>query len=91
MAIVRLPDTFSRDMTCAICGVKLTPDKATAGLFDSHNQQMFACVSHFSEVERLVLGWADFLAAERRRCFERGEEPAYLIYGGGGRNAWLDS
>jgi hypothetical protein len=92
MAIVRMPsEQHFKGVTCAVCHVALAPDKATAGLFDADNRQVFACISHFSEVEKLILGWADFLAAERRRCFEKGEEPAFLIYGGGVRNAWLDS
>lgn len=91
MALVRMPEDLQFvDTKCAICGVKLTPNSATAGMFDAHNQQAFACISHFSEVEKLILGWADFVAAERRRCLEQGEEPAYLIYGGGGRSAWLN-
>lgn len=90
MAIVKLPDTFSPVMACAICSVKLTPNRATVGLFDAHNRQMFACISHFSEVEKLILGWADFLAEQRRRSLARGEEPAFLIYGGGW-NARFDS
>jgi hypothetical protein len=92
MAIVCMPsDLRFEELICAVCNVALAPDKATAGLFDAHNRQAFACISHFSEVERLILGWADFLAVERRRCFEQGEEPAFLIYGGGARNAWLNS
>lgn len=89
MAIVKSADTIPSSMTCAVCGVNLTPDKATAGLFDGHNHQAFACISHFLEVEKLIVGWADFIAAERRKCLERGKEPSVIIYGGS--NAWLNS
>jgi hypothetical protein len=92
MAITKLPPGFKlADLfTCAICSVSLTLDKATAGLFDGHGHQAFACVSHFSEVEKLILGWADFTANERRKYLSQGQEPDNLIYGGG-RNAWLDT
>lgn len=92
MAITKLPSDFmlANPLTCAICSVSLTLDKATAGPSDSKNQQAFACVSHFSEVEKLILGWADFTAKERYKYLHRGQEPDDLIYGGG-RNAWLDS
>jgi hypothetical protein len=75
--------------TCAVCGVALTSDKATAGLLDLHRHQVFACVSHFSETEKLINGWADFIAAERNRMMRNGEDPLGLIYGDR-RNAWLD-
>jgi hypothetical protein len=92
MAVVHMPSERPfEETTCAVCHVALVPEKATAGLFDANNRQVFACISHFSEVEKLILGWADFLASERRRCFEQGEEPAFLIYGGGTQNAWFDS
>ena len=92
MAITRLPSDFmlANPLTCAICSVSLALDKATAGLYDGHGHQVFACVSHFSEVEKLILGWADFTADERRKYLHQGQEPDDLIYGGG-RNAWLNT
>lgn len=82
MAITKLPPGFKLDNphTCAICFVDLTLDKATAGFYDANNHQAFACVSHFSEVEKLILGWADFLAGKRHKYFHRGQEPVNLIY-----------
>jgi hypothetical protein len=84
MAITKLPSGFKLDnpLTCAICHVDLTLDKATAGFYDADNHQALACVSHFSEVEKLILGWADFLAQERRKYFQHGQEPVNLIYSG---------
>ena len=93
MAIIKLPREleFVRPLKCAICGVNLTLDRATAGLLDHRGWQTFACVSHFSEVEKLILGWADFTAKERGIHLQQGQEPQDLIYGAGYRNAWLDS
>ncbi len=81
MAIIRLPIFVTPPQTCAICSVPLLLDKATAGLFDCSGQQAFACVSHLSEVEKLVIGWADFTAIQRRRFMDLGQEPSNLIYG----------
>jgi len=91
MAITKLPPNYQlpSPLTCAICSVDLTLDKATAGLFDADNHQAFACVSHFSEVEKLLLGWADFTDRERREYLNRDQEPDNLTYGGD--NAWLDT
>lgn len=83
MAITSLPTSLTDidGLICAICSVKLSLDKATAGLLDGGGHQVFACVSHFSEVEKLITGWADFMAVERYRYLHRGQEPATLIYG----------
>ncbi len=85
MAITKLLDFTTPSQTCAICGVPLSLGKATAGLFDCHDHQAFACVSHLSEVEKLIVGWADFTAIQRRKFMNLGQEPNNLIYGG--RNA----
>ena len=68
-------------LTCAICRVDLPLAKATAGLYDCHNDQAYACVSHLYEVEKLIVGWADFITAELEKCLKHGSEPANLIYG----------
>ena len=81
MAITRTAYPVPNRLICAICRVDLSLAKATAGLYDCHNQQAFACVSHFMEVEKLIIGWADFITAEIEKCLERGNEPANLIYG----------
>lgn len=64
MAIVKVPDNIVPKLTCAICGAKLTPANATAGLLDAQGRQAFACISHLSNVRELIIGWADFMAAE---------------------------
>lgn len=82
MAIIQLPSdlTLQRDMICAICRVRLLLSKATAGLFDADHRQAFACVSHFSEVELLIVGWADFRAKERKKYLDSKRE-AETLYG----------
>ena len=80
MAITRTAEPVSEPLTCAICRVNLPLAKSTAGLYDCNNKQAFACVSHFMEVEKLIIGWADFITAEIKKCLERSREPASLIY-----------
>lgn len=88
MCIVQLPRDLNVNnlKSCAICRVKLRLDTATAGLFDADDHQAFACVSHFSEVELLIVGWADFMAAERCK-HERHRREAEAL---GAGNAWLN-
>jgi hypothetical protein len=83
----KLPSPF----VCAICGVKLTLDTATAGPLDSTRRQMFACVSHFSEVEKLINGWAEFFVAERRKQMEIELRNGGLVPGEGGSDVWTDT
>lgn len=78
MAIVNIPPSASQPKTCAICGVSLTPDKATAGMLDGRGDQAYACVSHFMEIEKLITGWADFAAQEKYSGLMRGYEPPNL-------------
>jgi hypothetical protein len=83
MAIVSVPPApVPQPKACAICGVPLTPPKATAGMLDASGKQTYACVSHFMELEKLILGWADFTAQERQKYLRQGQEPTDLIYGG---------
>lgn len=93
MAITKLPPDFklAEPLVCAICRVKLTLDKATASMLDSDRYQAFACVSHFSEVEKLITGWADFKAKERYKALHHGYEPGDLLDKAGGHHARLDS
>jgi hypothetical protein len=92
MAIVDLPTGLKvvLPLTCSVCGVTLTLDKATAGLVDADGRQAFACVSHFLEVELLVRGWAVFVTDERKRYLDQGKEPKDLLYYQGANDAWLD-
>ncbi len=89
MSIVSIPPElhFNQPLACAICRVNLLLGKATAGLFDADNNQRFACVSHFSEVELLITGWADFMAAERYK-YERQKREADAL---GVSNVWLNT
>lgn len=82
--IVYLPSELQvgGSLDCAICNVRLPLERATAGLFDADNRQTFACVSHLYEVEKLIVGWADFLIRERYRYLEQSQEPVNLIYKG---------
>lgn len=92
MAIVYFPPElqYVQQLICSICHVKLLLPKATAGLFDANNHQAFACVSHFSEVELLISGWADFTVQERRKYNQQKQTSSSLIYEGW-NNARLDS
>ena len=93
MAITKLPTDLHIDqpLTCAICGVSLTLDKATAGMLDGQCRQTFACVSHFSEVEKLILGWVDFTANERYKSLRYGLDLQGLLNEAGGHHARPDS
>ena len=84
MSITKLPSHLkvNQPMICSICMVDLSLERATAGLFDADNQQVFACVSHLYEVEKLILGWVDFLIRERYRRLQQSDEPVNLIFGG---------
>jgi hypothetical protein len=85
MAITSLPPdvALADPLLCAICGVRLPLDKATAGLYNAAGQQCFACVSHYWEVERLIVGWADFVATQRQLLIKSGQQFNAWLYGGG--------
>lgn len=86
------PDIEVNDeILCALCRVVLTVDKAAIGLLKANKTPAFACISHFWEVELLIVGWADFLARERREYKRLHDNPMDLMYANGGNNAWLDS
>ncbi len=93
MAITKLPPDLklAEPLICVICGVKLTLGKATAGMLDSERHQTFTCVSHFSEVEKLITGWADFTTKERYRSLHQGYEPRDLLDKADRHHARLDS
>lgn len=80
MATISTNQELPNPLTCAICRVNLPLARATAGLYYCDNRQAFSCVSHLSEVEKLITGWADFITAELRKCSENGNMPANLIY-----------
>lgn len=93
MAITKLQSGYKlpKPLVCAICAVNLTLDQATAGSFDHSRRQVFACVSHFSEVEKLINGWADFFAAEQRKHVEIEFRSFGIIPVEGDSNAWTDT
>lgn len=78
MALVNIPPFMPQPKACAICGVSLAPDKATAGRLDGRGDQAYACVSHFMEVEKLITGWADFAAQEKYNSLIQGYKPPDL-------------
>jgi hypothetical protein len=80
MAIISVSQDVSLPLTCAICRVNLSLARATAGLYYCDNRQAFSCVSHLSEVEKLIIGWADFITTELEKCSKYGNTPANLIY-----------
>ena len=83
--IVHLPSEMQvNGLDCALCRVRLSLTRATAGLFDANGQQAFACISHLFEVEKLINGWADFMAQERIKHSQQDQEPTHLLYGEGG-------
>lgn len=83
MTLIKLPTTGLRlPLCCAICLNRLTTQTGTAGLIDSNNRQAFACISHFSEIELLLTGWADFLWSERQKYRKPEIQPNQLIYEG---------
>jgi hypothetical protein len=86
--ILQIPEDIEpKDtQTCALCRVKLPLAKATTGLHDASNRQRFACVSHFSEPELLIVGWADFIADERYKMTHQKRKAEAA----GVENAWLD-
>jgi hypothetical protein len=92
MAITSLPSSLTDidALVCAICGVRLTLERATAGLRAGDGHQAFACVSHLSEVEKLINGWADFIADERRKYLAQGHEAVGLFQRDDSR-AWPNS
>ena len=84
MAIIGVSQDISLPLTCVICKVDLPLARATAGLYDYNNHQTFACSSHLWEVERLIIGWTDFITAEIEECLKHGSESVRLVYGEGG-------
>lgn len=58
---IKLPSLFTFTPTvCVLCGVDLSLSHATAGLTDSDGELIITCVSHLTDIDKLILGWADF-------------------------------
>ena len=83
MAITYLPKYLDMQfpVSCALCRVSVSADKATAGSYSAENKPVFACVSHFSEVDLLIASWANFIAEEKCKYLSLGKEPNNLMYG----------
>jgi hypothetical protein len=86
MAIIRLRDgkPISQKLDCALCGRRIEPNAATAGLSDGDGQQYFACNGHFRNSRQFIVGWADFMATQRAARV-RSE---FLLDYGEGLDAW---
>lgn len=80
MGITSLSPEMDPDkpIDCAICSVRLALTGATAGQHNSRGCQLFACVSHFMEVELLILGWADVVISERDESRKAARQPRTL-------------
>lgn len=81
MAIITASYKSAEKLLCPLCSVSLSLDKATAGFYDADGRQTFACVSHFAETEKIIMGWADFIIRERAKCLSRGMEQSDPLYG----------
>jgi hypothetical protein len=52
---------------CSICRKYLPLSHLSAGMCDLQDNQMFFCDAHYIDQRGLILGWADYMAAERQR------------------------
>lgn len=68
MAIINRPgDLPAHAAVCVICKKEMPLQALSVGLYDASYRQAFACDDHFREPSRLIIGWTDFVAAERQR------------------------
>lgn len=67
MAIVSWPDDVGhrRPVLCVVCKEVKPFSELTAGWCDTEGCQEFACDEHFRSSEQFIVGWADFMSAER--------------------------
>ena len=74
MSIVCFPDEMRprKRMICVLCGKPLTLEDATAGLLYANGRQAFAHAAHMQGRTEWFVGWAMFIAAERRKSFDQG-------------------
>lgn len=90
VAIIQFPNTISLPQTlpCIVCSLTVVPAKATVGMLDAHNQQVFACNAHFWDKHCLLIdGWIAFATQERMKLLARKREEATHTYGWGDGNA----
>jgi hypothetical protein len=73
-------EILPEQLACAICNKQITPSEAVAGLHDLYGGQQFACNGHFWNSHQFIAGWADFIAAQRKKrthsqfAYEYGED-----------------
>lgn len=70
MAIIQFPNHTSASelLPCTLCSLAILPSKATIGMLDAHDCQMFACHSHFwDKAWFFVDGWIAFATQERMK------------------------
>ena len=85
MAIVSIPADAGVDtIICIICQAAIPLAQASAGLITIDNQQAFACNNHFRSGQQFIVGWADFIIAQRTVHLHRGD--CVDIEGQGGIN-----
>lgn len=89
MAIISVPvHATTGSVVCVICRERISLANATAGVYDARGQQMFACTVHIWNRSEYIVGWADFVIAERRAGAlpvlrddeQRGEDDKQLLY-----------
>lgn len=80
MAIVGWPDDVPppQSLQCVICKQHKSPVEVSAGLYGADGQQAYACNSHFWDMGKLILGWADFAVAQRDTVIQ---QPRGDLYG----------
>lgn len=67
MAIVSWPDDVGtrQSVLCVVCKEIKPLSNLTAGWRDAGGGQVFACDEHFRSSEQFIVGWTDFMSAER--------------------------
>jgi hypothetical protein len=89
--IIQLPNNqpLPELLSCVICGRRIPPSDATAGLLDANNTQAFACNGHFWNRHQYITGWADFAFKQRLKLKRRGvSDDEHQQAGQGAANVW---
>lgn len=55
------------DAQCSICRKYLPLSQLSVGMCDTQNNQTFLCDAHYTDLPTLIVGWADYMVAERQR------------------------
>jgi len=77
--IVQTPEDDKRNnsLICVLCGRPTTFPDATVGLLYGNGQQAFAHAAHMQGRTEWFVGWAMFIAVERRKLLDQGTLPFY--------------